>query len=250
MNHSSRSTGDPILASSRSVSKDVAGAPVASREPAGPSQEARVVSGHVDGVVPADQRGEQPGERSVHVDPPPVGHRRGLQIRALDQPDRHLLRKAEHVFHGSVEVRLQGHSHVPVAGPHRAQHFQGPFDVLVALHVDHHQGPRRVRGGHHPLGVLQAELHRQVQAQLGELHRDVAIEAVALVDALQGQHIAHLQVAQSLLERVVLPVQRIGHDGADGRSAATVRATTSSDLFGLVRNCGFVLPAAKWCAGV
>ncbi len=181
------------------------------------------MGGDVQARAQAQDRRGQSGERLLDL--PRIRDRdlRRLQVRALGQPDRHARSgDAEHVGGRAVQRGLQAHADVVVAGAELLEDGDGALGVLRGLHVDHHQRP--VRRPQDPLAVRHAEVLGDVQAELGELDRDVRVVQAGGLDPAERRGVAGRSPLGLLLVGHVL-AQEVEH----GPQPAIVEVACSLD---------------------
>ena len=145
--------------------------------------------GEVDGGSPRQQHRRQPREASADV---PAALQRDLgrfEVRTLGHPnDRPRPGDRKGVVDGPMEVGLQTDADQRISVSKPEVQVDRALDVVARLHIDHdeHRPVSTGRRLQDPLHVLSAELFGGVEAQLGQLDRDVAVQSGGVADPLQG----------------------------------------------------------------
>jgi hypothetical protein len=151
-----------------------------------------------------------------------VGDLGWLLVGALDQADRDAEAvEALEVVAAAVQVRLEADADVVVVAGHGLDDVESAADVAGGLHVHPNHGADLLAAGGDLGGFLEGQVLADVEAQGGQLDRDVGIHA-AVLDAVDGGQVGAggltgLGLGLGVLAQVVERHRHAaGVEGADG----------------------------------
>jgi hypothetical protein len=171
----------------------------------------RVVGGDHRVRVLLEQGVEHAGIGVVDAGLVGVGDLWGLLVGALDQADRDAEAvEALQVVAAAVEVGLDADADVVIVALELLDDVEGAADVDGGLHVDADHGADLLAPGGHPGGLLEGQLLSDVEAEGGQLDRDVGVHGPVL-DAVQGGQVRAGRLAGLGLGLGVLPQVVEGH---------------------------------------
>ena len=139
----------------------------------------RIVRGDRGIVAVGDQHLHHPRVRRVDIRLLRIRHRLRFAVRALDQADARAERvDAPQIAFAATQIRLQHDADLPVALlPERLEDLERDVGVARALHVDPHEKTGRLGELENLAQVVDRARAIDVEAELRQLQRDVALDA-------------------------------------------------------------------------